>query len=385
MKRAKVYQPALRWVLAVVVMGISAANADERVRPASVLMREGYRSVLTRAPVRQAAHDLRSFKQLRSSLTQRERLPWPVKFRDDQRSIGNSMAEFQPFTTPPYFHGGCDLITRGQYEVYATVSGKIEAGHYSYSTNPDGSMTKFFKPWPQTGSEVYFEIAIITDEGVRFEFHHIDRSRLPAQIVQMLNDWASGKSVRIEKGTLIGFAHPTAFESMQYTHIHYNVILPDGTRVNPEAISEPLDDHLAPKIIAAYAIDAEKNVIPFGKGEFSKPIVEWVIAVADSVDHSVYSHPPVYVSVKAPSGEKTIWDFRTQLLSTTGKFPVLSQFFMGSLKTPDHGVIRSEGGYGTGQSLVRIPVPEGLRGAFQIVIADIASNASTLNGQLSFK
>lgn len=364
--------------LAIISMGARKVEADERIASEAQLLREGYR------PVRYATHlaSKMSFRSLETHSNQ-DRLPWPVLFRDEQRTIGNSMAEFQPFDNPAYFHGGCDLVTRGQSEVNATVSGRIEGGHYSYSTNPDGSMTKFFKPWPATGSDVYFEIAIVTDDGVRFEFHHIDRSRLPAKIVQLLNDWVSGRPARIEKGTVIGYPHATAFEPMQYTHVHYNVVLPDGTRVNPESISERLSDHLPPHVYAAYAITANRQAIPFGRGQFARGITEWVIYVADALDRSVYTHPPVLVTLKTSTGEKVIWDFRDRLLSQNGKFPVLGSFYLSSLQTPDHGLLRTQGGYGTGVSLIRVPAPKGLSGTFQIVLSDIAGNQSILQGQLN--
>lgn len=116
-------------VLALAALSHNQAHADENVQAAWKLLSEGYRAmahVQTRADALPAAHAS----------------PWPVAFQDAQHSIGNSMAEFQPFGRP-YFHGGCDLRTKAGEDIHAVVSGHLEAGHYGYDTNEDGSLTKY--------------------------------------------------------------------------------------------------------------------------------------------------------------------------------------------------------------------------------------------------
>ena len=47
------------------------------------------------------------------------------------------------------------------------------------------------------------------------------------------------------------------------------------------------------------------------------------------------------------------------------------------------GNFSTEGGYGTGASLIRLKVPAAARGGFTIEVGDIAGNVSTLHGTIS--
>ena len=100
-------------------------------------------------------------------------------------------------------------------------------------------------PWPREGDDLYFEVAVVADSGVRYEFHHVDRASLPVGIATLLN--AGGG--RVEAGTLLG--HAITWPDGDYHHIHYNLVLPSGTRINPEFVSPLLADHRAPEIADA--------------------------------------------------------------------------------------------------------------------------------------
>ena len=339
------------------------ALATERVRPPEQLLREGYLPVVP------------SVSAEKAPLPLRHSLPWPVRFQDESHTIGNSMAQFQPFDNPPYFHGGCDLRTKAGEQIITPVGGTLEAGHYSYSTNPDGSMTKYWKPWPQSGSATYFEVAVVDASGIRYEFHHVSRSSLPPSIVAQLDS----PNPRVEAGTYLG--NVIRWMGGDYHHVHYNVILPNGTRVNPEYVSQLLPDNLSPELKSVYAIDARGNSSLVSDGQNVQGVKEFVARVIDRQDGNVYEHPPVYAAIQFLSGEKFEWDFR-QTLTKEGGFPVLNQFFLASLTDPRGGRQRTEGGYGTGQSLIRLPVPQGARGLFEIQIGDMAGNLSIMRGSL---
>jgi hypothetical protein len=340
---------------------LAAAHADERIRPASVLLSEGYKPVAmigaSGAVTVPPAHAL----------------DWPVRFQDAAHTIGNSMAEFQPFGSP-YYHGGDDLRVEAGADILAPVSGKLEAGAYSYAQHPDGSLEKFWKPWPQEGDPTYFEVAVVAGDGIRYEFHHTNRDTLPAAIVAKLD--AGGASV--SKGELLGRA--ITFPVSGYNHVHYNIILPDGTRVNPEYASALLPDHLAPEILHAFAVLPSGEVRSFGNGTFSN-VKEFVLHVLDKQDDNVYEHPPVYALLRFDAGPRALWDFRQTLTGPQGTFPPLWDFFLESVSSPD-GDFSTEGGYGTGASLIRLKVPDGAQGSFTIEVADMAGNVTSLHGSL---
>lgn len=354
-------------LLSLIVFQTLFTQANERILPAKILLNEGYQKV-------------QFAKRLPHTDTQ-DPLPvgtlnWPVAFFSESQMIGNSMAQYQPFDNPGYFHGGCDLRVKQNEKVYATVSGRLEAGHYSYTTNSDGSMTKYWKAWPQTGDSTYFEVAVVNDEGYRFEYHHMDRKRLPAQIISILN--AGGG--RVEAGTYLGDA---VYFSSSYHHIHYNIVAPDGIRINPESVSLALPDTTAPQIKGVYAHSGSDVALTVTEGSVirTKPS-ELVVWTRDQLNLSIYDQPPVYIKLQFKSGESFEWDFRRTLTDkTTGLFPNLFSFILKSLRTTK-GTLNTEGGYGTGSSLIRLPLPQNAHGEFSLILEDLSGNHSEFKAEL---
>jgi hypothetical protein len=106
------------------------------------------------------------------------------------------------------------------------------------------------------------------------------------------------------------------------------------------------------------------------------------VHVVDKQDANVYEHPPAYASLTFDGGARTVWDFRRTLTGPRGAFPPLWDFFRESISSPS-GSFSTDGGYGTGASLIRLKVPAGARGAFTIEVGDEAGNASSLHGSLT--
>lgn len=350
----------------VLILFACLAFANERIRPEAELLREGYLPART------------SRDALSTPLPSAHSLPWPVSFEDREHSIGNSMAEFQPFGAP-YFHGGCDLRTAKSAILTAPVSGKIEAGHYSYDTLPDGSLKKYWKAWPQRGDPYYFEVAVVAEDGIRYELHHVARETLPPNIVQLLN--AGGG--RVAAGTELGRVIP--WPDGVYHHTHYNVELPGGTRVNPEFVSPLLPDNIAPEILGIYAKFADGRVAEFKDGNLAAAPAELIVDVLDKQNENIYEHPPVLARLVFDIGKETIWDFRSVLRDANGAFPRLWAFFLESLRTPRGETIETEGGYGTGHSLIRLAIPAGAHGPFTLELGDIAGNFTKIKGTIAGK
>lgn len=346
----------------------SFSQADERIRPAKVLLQEGYVPV----PKLHGAPKSEVIPWPKHSLN------WPVVFQDSAHSLGNVMAEFQPFDDPPYFHGGCDLRVKPGADIHAPVSGKIAAGHYSYVTNADGSLTKYMRAWPEDGDPVYFEIALISEDGTRFEFHHVDEAKIPGAIQDLLNH---GGGV-VPAGTLLG--QVLKWPDGDYDHTHYNVILADGTRVNPEFLSPLLPDTTPPELRAVFAIYGDgSNEQISSQTTFSQRPTELVVRVADFQDHNVYSHPPAFIRLAFENGAATEWDFRRTLQSANGGFPNLPTFFLARLTTAGGETLETSGGFGTGESLLRLAIPNAAHGAFTIEASDIAGNTAKFSGVLN--
>lgn len=304
-------------------------------------------------------------------------LAWPVAFEDAQHSMGNSMAEFQSYGDGPYYHGGCDLRVKENEVVHTPVAGRIEAGHYGYSNNPNGSNTKWWKPWPQGGDSHYFEVAVITDDNYRFEFHHMDENQLPAQILAILKNGGKG---RVEAGTLLG--QTISWPDGVYHHTHYNIISPGGVHLNPEFYSPLVEDHQAPVISKVLASFKSGKTMEFGSGRFMDVPDFFAVAVIDHQDQNIYDHPPSYAGIEFADGKKFSWDFRERLAGPDGLFPALWDFFIESIRAPNGEQFATEGGYGQGVSVVRVKVPAGAMGAFTLKIADEAGNTTSLQGSV---
>ena len=358
------------------------AQANERIQPRKLLLQQGYRQVQFPTQALQSA----KLRLAQKDPSPPASLSWPVSFEDASHSMGNNMLQFQSYGDLPYFHGGCDLRTAKGAEVRSPVAGRLEAGHYSYDTNPDGSMTKFFKSWPEQGEDLYFEVAVITEAGFRYEFHHIDRESLPTEIIQMLTV-GGGK---ISVGQTLGYVAewPVAgVGGKYYHHTHYNIVGPTGVRYNPEYFSKTLADQKAPRIFGVFAVDQNGLGTPLengGRAPLPMPS-EFVVATTDQRELNVYTQAPPFLKLSfapsLPSGIhyrriETQWDFRSRLLDAKGNFPQLWDVFKKSLVLPTGIELKTEGNYKANFFLFRLKVPPGGFGPFEIQVQDAAGNSS---------
>ncbi|MES3037353.1 MAG: hypothetical protein V4736_05540 [Bdellovibrionota bacterium] len=342
------------------------ASADERFEKPAFWLNQGYQSqtrlknpFVNEQPI-WGAHNLR----------------WPVAFENAQNSMGNSMHEFQEYGVDgPYYHGGCDLRVARKAPVHSPVSGRIEAGHYGYSNNPDGSDEKFWKPWPATGSQYYFEIAVITDDNYRFEFHHMDETNMAPEVLKILKNGGQG---RIEAGALLGTT--VAWPDGVYHHAHYNIITPSGIKLNPEYYSTLIPDTIAPQVSKVLAVMSSGQTLDFGDGRFTQSPKFFAVAVIDRKDNNIYDQPPTFAGIIFEDGKSFAWDFNERLFGENGVFPPIWDFYIKSIKAPNGQALKTYGGYGKGLSVIRINVPENAKGKFNLKVADIAGNETTFAG-----
>ena len=158
--------------LSIVFAGTTPARADELHKPESELLRMGY-------------FPFDSFKHYRGSVRVHSdlplNLPWPVAFQDAAHTIAQNYVNFQDYGDGAYYHKGCDLRSDAGSWVTAPITGILEGGYYSYATQADGSEKKMWKPWTgQPHSDPYFELALTTQDGYRFELHHVNSMNLPS-------------------------------------------------------------------------------------------------------------------------------------------------------------------------------------------------------------
>jgi hypothetical protein len=349
----------------VITLGLSNVRADERVLPLATLQKMGYR------PFNSFPH-YRGQRQVRSELP--TGLKWPVQFVDAARNIAQNYVNFQQYGGDlPYYHKGCDLRSPPNSIVKAPVTGVLEGGYYSYTDNPDGSEIKHWIPWNgKTHSDPYFELAVVTPDGYRFEMHHVDSMNLPKETIQALNKG----NVVVQEGTAIGTVIPWGRD---YDHIHYNIFRQDGVIVNPEAYTVSPADHIAPKIQAVYGVRADGSVIEIINGGTVGPLQQIIVATTETRDNSIYVQTPPYIGIQFQTREMFAWDFRKVLLGPDAKWPDIRQVFVARFKTPNGKVLTTSGQYGQGLFLMRLPVPAA-RGPFVIAVSDTAGNTTKFSG-----
>lgn len=346
-------------------LAFGRAQADERVLPLSVIQKMGYR------PFNSFPH-YRGQRPVRSELP--TNLKWPVQFVDAARTIAQNYVNFQQYGFAlPYYHKGCDLRSPAHSVVRAPVTGILEGGYYSYTDNPDGSEIKHWIPWSgKPHNDPYFELAVVTADGYRFEMHHIDSMNLPKETIQALNK----DNVVVQEGTVIGTVIPW---SNDYDHIHYNIFRQDGVVVNPEAYTVSPPDHAAPKIHGVYGVRADGSVIELVNGGTVGPLQQIIVATTETRDHNIYVQTPPYIGIQFQTRQLFAWDFRKVLLGPDQKWPDIRQVFVAKLKTPSGKTLSTTGQYGKGLFLMRLMVPTA-RGPFVIAVADTAGNTAKFSG-----
>lgn len=362
--------------LAVALTSITAicasAIADERVLPREIFQQMGFR------PVLRASRPVRSFPARGFEASLSTGLPWPVQFKDEAHTIAQNYVNFQDYGGGAYFHKGCDLRTQPHSWVIAPVSGVLEGGYYGYETHEDGSQTKFWNPWKgDAHPDPYFELAIVTDEGYRFELHHVDVMDLPQETIAALNKGG----VRVPAGARIG--HVLEWNFGDYDHIHYNVFAADGTIINPEAHSVAVRDTVAPAIQGVYALYGNGRVSDVREGlVLDQGVREIVVATTESRNNDAYVQTPPFAGIAFQNGPSFAWDFRESLTAPGGGFPDLRKVFASRLRTPSGQLLRTIGNYGKGLFLMRLPVAQGVSGQFVVRVADTAGNFSQVAAQI---
>jgi hypothetical protein len=162
----------------------------------------------------------------------------PQKIRNDLKgkydwpfpplSIGHSTASYQNYGGNPYFHHGLDVRGNAGTSIYASAGGQV--------VNIENYMPN---------DPAYWEVAILDDEGYLWQYHHIDRSSIPASV------WdAFRKKEKVPAGTKLGeiYYWPVVSMGERFHHLHLNVLASGGSYVNPFNFLKALNDSSAPVI-----------------------------------------------------------------------------------------------------------------------------------------
>jgi hypothetical protein len=214
--------------------------------------------------------------------TEQKHHPWPFPLL----SIGHNMQSYQDYGGSPYWHDGLDIRANKDQPIYAPVGGKVVNIQNYILGNP-----------------MYWEVAILDDEGFVWKFHHVDRST----ITQEIQNAYKTKS-KVKAGSLIGnvVRWPVSSFGEVYHHLHLLVVAADGKYINPFLMMEPLPDTSVPVISK---IGIAKNHRPTELTEVSGPHALYLDA-SDLTLHQKFILPPYKIAYRMDNGEeKTVWEF----------------------------------------------------------------------------
>ncbi|WP_372364650.1 peptidoglycan DD-metalloendopeptidase family protein [Candidatus Uabimicrobium sp. HlEnr_7] len=170
---------------------------------------------------------------------QRAQYNWPFKPFGKSCPVGHISHSYQHYSGEPYFHHGIDIRMPANTPIYSSTGGKV--------VNIENYVL---------GNDLYWEIAIVDEEGFLWQYHHVDYDSIPKSIFDAYK--AKGS---IASGTLIGEVvyWPVKAYGKNFHHIHVNVLDRDGNFLNPLLFLLPLEDSTAPVIENIYFVQDEKN------------------------------------------------------------------------------------------------------------------------------
>jgi len=325
------------------------------------------------SPVTYSKSPLKSAQRL-----QHAELEWPFERPYSEGLIGNNFAQFQPYTIPGY-HGGLDMILEKHSWVTAPISGRLEAGHYTYTEHEDGTSTKHWKAWPSSGPSAYFEVAVIDENNLRYELHHIDKGSLTDEVISQLKS----NSATIKKGQRVGRVYKWG-TFFHYHHVHLNVVTETGEHLNPESFFRQIKDNKAPvvKILAKY----EDKSVWFNEGDkLNKRPKSFIIIGHDKKNNNKFNQVPTYFRLSINGEDISIYDFRMSHKNQDNKFADIRDVYPQRVTLPNGDVLKHNTGYYPNgvNFMVELLVPKDAGpGQVELTISDNAQNDTIIKGNI---
>lgn len=319
------------------------------------------------------------YKYVYQSPLPESNLDWPFEKFYSEGEIGNNFAQYQPYSLPGY-HGGVDMILEKDSWVVSPISGKLEAGHYGYTDNPNGTGTKIWKAWPKKGDAAYFEVAIIDENGNRFELHHIDRKTLTKEVISSLNS----HSPKIRRGQRIArvYRWGTFFH---YHHIHLNIVRPNGEHLNPERFFTPLWDNIAPKVKFLAEYEDGTRWVRDADVLTQKP-TSIIVFGYDKKNDNRFNQAPLYYELKFKKGAKTLYDFTVKHINEKGLYADIRKVYPKKVILPNKRAVKQAKGFYPNKVhfITKLSIPKNIgTGDFIVTVKDINNNQTSIKAKIS--
>ena len=243
-----------------------------------------------------------SFAWAKQSVTSTQAI-WPYEVE----SIGHSMQSFQQYDyTSAYWHDGLDMRAAAGTKVYASISGIVVNIENYYS-----------------GDDLYWEVAILDDQGLVWKYHHVDKDTIPLKIHK-----AYKNKTRIAQGEYLGeiVKWPVSSFGERFHHIHMLVIDGHGRYINPLNLLPLLFDDSAPVIKEIGLFDQKRRLL---KGNTVRGKHGIYVNTFDTILHSRFRLTPYKISYRLDGGdEKLVWKFDS-LPSVNNDSDYIYDFYLG--------------------------------------------------------
>lgn len=234
------------------------------------------------------------------AFTSQRHHPWPFPLL----SIGHNMQSYQNYSGSPYWHDGLDIRSHKDQAMLASAGGKVV------------NIENYVR-----GNPLYWEVAILDEEGFVWKYHHVDRASIPQEIHN-----AYKEGFTIPAGTFIGNVvrwQVTTYGEL-FHHLHLLIVGKDGKYINPFLMMEPLPDTTPPVI---KKIGLAKNHRPIQGNEVKGPHALYLEA-SDLTLHEKFLLPPHKISYRLNQGaENVVWEF-IHLPSGTNDTDFINDFYM---------------------------------------------------------
>lgn len=217
---------------------------------------------------------------------------WPFTFVQ----MGHAIQSYQNYssgTSQAYFHHGIDMIAPNGTEVYTRSGGKV--------VNVENY---------QPGNSLYWEVAILDEEGYVWQYHHIDKPTIPDLIYQKFAEWQADpvNGGYISPNTHIGniIYWPQVSFTYRFNHIHLNILAAGDIYLNPMEFHTPIEDTQSPEIQAIGLLNGNTIV----SGNMASGNYGMYVRARDLYKSTVYYLPPYKTEFSIDGGQwTTVWEF----------------------------------------------------------------------------
>lgn len=222
---------------------------------------------------------------------------WP--FNIPILHMGHLNNSYQDYGGAPYFHHGIDPLVPDGTPVYTRSGGQVvNVENYS------------------PGSALYWEVAILDEEGYVWQYHHINRVTIPQAITDAYTAYLanpeSGGMVAANShiGNIVYWTEVSF--GVRFNHLHLNILADEDIYLNPlEFLDGSVNIDTQPPVIQEVGLLSGNTLLSGNLISFGSDYSLYVRA-RDLHQSSIFYLPPSKIQFQVDGGPlTTVWDFHS--------------------------------------------------------------------------